>query len=73
MGRNMFRRVESCYPVENTELRDRIISDLNLYLQDDAQAWVLESDGTYKRLQPAGKEAAVSAQTALLEQLAEKA
>ena len=50
MARNMFRRVETCFPIENKKLAERIRNDLELYLKDDCQAWQLRSDGSYERL-----------------------
>ncbi|QJD29810.1 polyphosphate kinase 1 [Methylococcus geothermalis] len=50
MARNMFRRVETCFPIENKKLAERIRNDLELYLKDDCQAWQLRSDGSYERV-----------------------
>jgi polyphosphate kinase len=69
MERNFFRRVESCFPLENNKLRKRVIKELKLYLSDNTQAWQLQSDGSYKRLQPCD-EPAVNAQQTLLAELA---
>jgi len=50
MNRNMLRRVELAWPVDDPELRQRIIDEcLVAYLQDDRDAWTLQSDGTYLR------------------------
>ncbi len=64
--RNFFRRVEVAFPVEPKKLRDRIISDLELNLRDNCQAWILGRDGVYTRLTPALEAEAVSAQGTLL-------
>ena len=72
MERNFFRRVETAFPVEDQEQRDRMIRELDLYLRDNTQAWVLNIDGSYTRLQPEPGEEAVSAQHLLLEELAEQ-
>jgi polyphosphate kinase len=66
MGRNFFRRVEIAFPVRRPGLRARIMRDLETYLWDNTQAWVLDADGSYRRL-AAGTEPAVSAQLELLE------
>jgi polyphosphate kinase len=50
MERNMFNRVEVCFPFEHKTIRNRIIKELNAYLQDSCQAWELQSDGSYTRL-----------------------
>ncbi len=73
MGRNMFKRVEACFPIENSDLRERVIDDLKLYLKDNTQAWVMESDGSYRRLPVPKKAVPFAAQQALLERLAKKA
>ena len=52
MSRNMFRRVETCFPIESKKLHDRVLNDLNCYLKDNTQAWLLRSDGTYRQAKP---------------------
>jgi len=47
MGRNMFRRVETCFPIENKHLKERVLQDLEGYLKDNSQAWLMQSDGSY--------------------------
>lgn len=68
MDRNMFRRVETCFPIENKKLHQRILHDLDVYLKDDDQAWLLQSDGSYQRCTPKG-EMPFQAQTELLREL----
>lgn len=68
MDRNMFRRVEICFPIENDHLKQRIMRDLNFYLQDNAQAWQLQSDGSYRRLVP-GDAPCFQAQDVFLEEI----
>ncbi|AGM41271.1 polyphosphate kinase [Spiribacter salinus M19-40] len=72
MERNFFRRVETGFPLLNPEFRQRVIDDLEAYLQDNTQAWLLGSDGHYTRDAPGPDEAAYSAQTTLLETYAER-
>ena len=69
MKRNLSRRVEACFPVQSPLLHQRIIDDLQLYLADNQQAWVLDSHGHYQRVQ-AENDPPVSAQKQLLSQLA---
>jgi polyphosphate kinase len=71
MKRNMFRRVESSFPIESKKLKDRIRADLELCLKDNSQAWLMQADGSYVRAQPPEGEPVVRAQSLLLEQLAE--
>ncbi len=69
MGRNFFNRVETCFPVEDASLRDRVIDEaFELYLADNTQAWRLQADGVYQRVKP-GRSKRVSAQLSLLERL----
>ena len=51
MDRNMFRRVEICFPIESKQPRKRILKELNAYLLDNSQSWILQSDGRYKQLE----------------------
>jgi polyphosphate kinase len=54
MERNLDRRVEVVFPVEDqgwaAEIRDEIIP---AYFRDTTNAWQLDSDGTYRRIEPA--------------------
>lgn len=73
MTRNLFKRVEQCYPIESPELKTRVIEEgLKLYMQDNTQAWVLDREGNYTHVQPAEGEIPISAQQILLQKLAEK-
>jgi polyphosphate kinase len=63
MDRNLFRRIEVAFPVEEPALQARVAEDLQLYLEDDTQAWVMDSDGHYSRAEGG---AALSAQARLL-------
>lgn len=68
MDRNLFNRVEACFPVEDPALKKRIYQQgLVNYLQDNQQAWLLQSDGTWVRAEPAEGEKLHNAQRALLE------
>jgi polyphosphate kinase len=70
MPRNLFRRVETVFPVESPKLKQRLLADLELCLRDNTQARQMCPDGSYVRLDPAGAEP-VTAQHALLTALAE--
>ena len=67
MPRNFFRRIEVAFPIRDPEQRACILRDLNAYLADCTQAWVLGSDGSYTRLAPAEGEPPRNAQRELLE------
>jgi len=47
MERNFFRRVEVAFPVQSLRYKARIIGDLEMYLSDNTQAWILQSNGEY--------------------------
>ncbi len=70
MKRNLLRRVETAFPIESKKLRQRILDDLQLYLDDNSQAWILSADGRYKRVESSGTDDKMAAQTHLLEQMA---
>ncbi|OAI05853.1 polyphosphate kinase 1 [Methylomonas methanica] len=65
MNRNMFRRVEVCFPIADKRIAERILNDLDAYLRDNAQAWQLQSDGQYRHLRAEGQ-AVYQVQTELL-------
>ena len=50
MNRNMMRRIEVAWPVDDPPLRQRIIDECLLaYMHDQRDAWDMRSDGTYVR------------------------
>ena len=50
MGRNFFRRIEICTPVENPAIKQRIMREaLTLALADNRKAWLMQPDGGYIR------------------------
>ena len=70
MKRNLLRRVETAFPIESKKLRQRIIEDLQLYLDDNSQAWILSADGRYKRVEGSDNDEKIAVQSRLLEQMA---
>ena len=52
MSRNLSRRVEAATPVEDRASRERLWEILDICLQDRRQAWEMQPDGAYIRLQP---------------------
>lgn len=70
MDRNLFSRVEACFPIDDPALKKRIYKDgLLNYLQDNQLAWELKADGSWTRVQ-AGEVSPHHAQNLLLEKLA---
>ncbi len=72
MDRNLSRRVEVVFPVEQPDLKARVIDEvLALSLADNVKARELQPDGSYKRVVPAAGEAVLRSQRRLLELAAE--
>lgn len=69
MERNLDKRVETCFPLEGKKLIGRVKKELEAYLADNTQAWVLQTDGSYQRLQPTGNQNPRNAQALMLEKL----
>ncbi len=50
MDRNFFRRIEVCFPILDKKLKKRVLEEgLKVYLQDNCQAWDMDSEGAYRR------------------------
>ena len=71
MERNLYHRVEIATPIENKAVQERIISELEYYLMDNTQAWIMNHDGTYKQASPENGKEPFIAQEKFLEDLAE--
>lgn len=55
MPRNLDRRVEITFPVENPDLKQQVIHILTTELEDNVKAHVLQPDGTYEKVDKRGK------------------
>ncbi|EOH6355432.1 TPA: polyphosphate kinase 1 [Acinetobacter baumannii] len=67
MERNLFSRIETCFPIENKKLKKHVIEDgLNNYLKDNRQAWELQADGTWVQCHPKPEEELYIAQQHLM-------
>jgi polyphosphate kinase len=67
MSRNMTRRVELAWPVLDLSLRQRIVDECLLsYLHDTRNAWTLDADGQYRRVEKLGRKTQ-SAQALLMQ------
>ncbi len=70
MGRNFFSRVETCFPIEDKKLKERVYREtIEVYLSDNAQSWELNADGSYTHKQ--SKQNRRAAQEILLADLAD--
>ncbi|KZR68899.1 Polyphosphate kinase [Prochlorococcus marinus str. MIT 1313] len=52
MPRNLDRRVEAITPIEEPEQKEHLERLLNLYLNDNREAWDMQSDGSFLQRQP---------------------
>lgn len=71
MPRNFYRRIETVFPIEDSDHRARMIKILRTYLEDNKFARVLRANGTYQRPALKNKDKLKSAQNDFL-QAAEK-
>ena len=69
MERNLDRRVETCFPVEGKKLTLRVKKELETYLADNTQSWLLQPDGRYLRNSPSGNAHPRNSQAQMLERL----
>ncbi|MBY4678648.1 polyphosphate kinase 1 [Marinobacterium arenosum] len=69
MERNMLNRVETGFQLYGKHA-ERLKRELDYYMQDNSQSWVLQSDGSYILNQPAEGEEPFSAQQALMDEFA---
>ncbi len=69
MGRNFFRRIETCTPILNPELKQSIIREtLTLSLTDNCQSWQMQADGSYLKVAPLENEAHIHLQDTLIDE-----
>lgn len=55
MPRNLDRRVEIMFPVEDEQLKERILRIMRVQLEDNVKAHILLPDGTYEKPDKRGK------------------
>jgi len=56
MPRNLDKRVEILFPIENEKLKKEIIKILQYQLEDNVKAHILQKDGTYEKVDRRGKQ-----------------
>ena len=67
MPRNFKKRAEILYPIENTELKARIIKEILMtYLNDNVKARLMQPNGSYVRVRPKEGAKLVRSQSALI-------
>ncbi|HWQ11538.1 MAG TPA: polyphosphate kinase 1 [Roseiflexaceae bacterium] len=62
MGRNLDRRVETLFPLEDQALIAQTYGLLQVYLSDNSRARILQPDGSYVRARPGPGEAPLDSQ-----------
>ena len=72
MPRNLERRVEILFPVEDPKLKEKLIHILDVQLADTMKAQILLPDGSYEKVDRRGKEA-VTAQEVFCQEAMEAA
>ncbi|MDX1491781.1 MAG: polyphosphate kinase 1 [Pseudohongiellaceae bacterium] len=70
MERNLMHRIEVAFPIQKKKLANRILGELELYLNDRAQSWELKLDGQYYRRSESHLDHQEGVQMYLLNQLA---
>lgn len=69
MKRNLDRRVEIVMPVESVELQGELDAILRVYLEDNASAWEMLADGSYRQRRPAEGEERRAAQDIFIQEV----
>ncbi|MET4756937.1 polyphosphate kinase 1 [Endozoicomonas sp. NE40] len=69
MSRNLNNRIETCFPVEEPKMANRIRKELELFLSDNVRSWTLQSDGSYVQNKPTRGQRRRNVQRKLLETL----
>ena len=70
MGRNLERRVEIMFPVQDKKIQGELLGMLNAYFQDNCQASVLDSGGAWTRPGPSQGETPLRVQKDMLSRAA---
>jgi len=55
MPRNLDKRVEIMFPVEDPALKEQVVHILKVQLEDNVKAHILQPDGTYEKIDKRGK------------------
>jgi polyphosphate kinase len=69
MPRNLTQRIEQAVMIKNTDMKQRLINDLTLYVNDNQQRWELNATGEYDRIRHEEGQEIIDAQATLLASL----
>ncbi|MEY3443510.1 MAG: hypothetical protein RLZZ519_1791 [Bacteroidota bacterium] len=72
MQRNLNRRVEITFPLEDPEQKERVLEILEVMFKDNVKARLLQQDGSFIRAQPRRNEKLMNAQAFFLQQAADR-
>ena len=73
MPRNFFRRIETVFPILDTDLKKRLRDEiLDTYLRDNSKARLMKSDGCYHRARRRANEKPRRAQQILMQKAADE-
>ena len=68
MKRNFFRRVETCIPILDSKVKQRVINEgFSIYLRDNTESWIMNNNGGYHKRSTRGIK--FSAQQTLMNKL----
>jgi polyphosphate kinase len=67
MTRNLDKRIELMFPIENPEHKAKVLYALRAMFRDNVKAWILAADGRYRRKRPAPGEPRFQVQQQLQE------
>lgn len=71
MSRNLDRRIEMMFPIEDPDNKKKLLEVLKLYFRDNVKAWKLSPEGTYQKVEP-GTKRKLRAQEVLCERTMEQ-
>lgn len=67
MPRNLRNRIEQCTPILDLAIKADIIQNLETYLSDTSNAWLMQANGSYIQALPSDDKPPLNAQQSLLE------
>ncbi|MCF7928644.1 MAG: polyphosphate kinase 1 [Spirochaetales bacterium] len=63
LPRNLDRRVELFFPIENSDLVNRLKNAFHIFFSDTTGSWELLPDGNYRQVEPKSEQEALDAQS----------
>ena len=72
MPRNLRNRIEQCTPIKDLQIKQRIRANLDLYLKDNSDAWLMQADGHYIKANNDDSKQAFNVQQALLSEYSDE-